>query len=195
MKKVLLSLVLLVALVSPTVANASTVNISSAQNTALTCFNNHTKSTTCSNALKVVNAWKPMKSSNPLIVNKNILVKCLYAKTTKTATCKSGDTSANNKPLSPKFVQTKSDLQQIQGAITTGIGTGDLTVSDSTGATALTGDISSENGGVSVGTAIVYVDLTQGKYCISEASGQTTYKATNTHNTITLGTSCQSING
>lgn len=194
MRKVLLSLALLVALVSPTVANASTVNISSAQNTALTCFNNHTKSTACSNALKVVNVWKPMKSSNPLIVNKNILVKCLYAKTTKTATCKLA-ASPNNKPLSPKFVQTKSDLQQIQEAITTGIGTGDLTVSDSTGATALTGDISSENGGVPVGTAVVYVYLTQGKYCISEAFGQTTYKATNTHNTITLGTSCQSVNG
>lgn len=200
MKKIFLSLTLLVALVNPTVANASTVNISSAQNTALTCFNNHTKSAACTKALNIVKFWKPVKSSDSLTVNKNVLIKCLYSKTTKTAACKSAAIYVNNYQNNlANFAQTKSDIQQLQEAITTGIGTGDLTVSNYTGVMALTGMVSSENGNVPIGNAIVYtnINLNQGtgQYCISETSGQTTYKVTHTHSAITTGTPCKSANG
>lgn len=201
MKKILLPILLLASLLTPTVANAATVNIASAQSTALTCWSHHTKSAACTKALNTVKAWKPSKSSDALTVNQNVLIKCLYAGTTKTTACKNAAAYvAKQQKLAADLAQIKTDIHQIQGALIMGIGSGDLTTSDNTGATALTGDISSEGSDSPVGLAVVYVnvDLTQGTgtYCISETIDSVTYKATSGNEGVILpGTPCGSVNG
>ena len=198
MKKILIPILLLSSLLTPTVASAATVNIASAQATAITCWSNHTKSVACTKALNTVKAWKPTKSSDALTVNQNVLIKCLYAGTTKTTACKNAASYvAKQQKTASDLAQIKNDIHQIQGALIMGIGSGDLTTSDNTGATALTGDISSEGSDAPVGNAVVYVsvDLTQGtgSYCISETIGSLTYKATSANGSIVAGTPCSSV--
>lgn len=196
MKKILLSLVLLATLVSPTVAHASTVDITAAQNTLFTCWNSHTKSVACTNAFKVVNAWKPTKGTPAITVNQNILIKCVYSKTPHTPACvvaakyvQSYENGAAN------VAQAKSDVHEVAVAISGGFGTGDLTTSDNTGKTALKGKIN-YGGGISnpVGKVTAYVNLNAGKFCVSETVGSTTFKATES-SSVGFGTPCKSANG
>ena len=195
MKKVLLSLALIATLVTPTVANASTVDITSVQDTLFTCWNSHTKSVACDNALKIVNAWKPTKGTALITVNQNILIKCVYSKTPHTPACvKAAKYVQSYQNGATNLAQAKRDVYEVAIAIEGGIGTGDLTTSDNTGKTALKGKVSYQGAYQNVGKTTAYVNYNAGKFCVSETVGSTTFKATESIS-IGVGTPCTSFNG
>ena len=196
MKKFLFSLAILAtSIITSSFANASTVDISSAQNTAIACYSTHSNTASCVNALKIVNSWKQSKNSPLITVNQNILIKCLYSATPHAPAClKAAAYISNYENGAAKVAQAKSDVHEMAVTLSTGIGTGDLTTSDNTGKTALKGSVTTQMGVVPVGKVTAYINFNVGKFCVSETVGSATYRVTE-NSSIDFGKPCKSANG
>lgn len=197
MKKILISAVLLLTSLSPSVASASATDISSTQDKAIACISTQSSTKACLNVESFIKTWKPLAGSTTLTIDKNIIIKCLLARIS-TPTCTTAAKFVLNYSVNQSNIaQIKQDLYSVSSAFKMGIGSGSLEVSDPTGRAPLKGNIASIAGVTSVGKVLAYIKIDASGdaiYCISETLGTTTYRATDSTGTI-VGLPCKSVNG